>query len=163
MKSNHFEIWFMSVWQSWYNAVTANSTLESGNNTWTPNLVVLTWSDWDSKLRKCTWQFCWWPFGDGENVTFHRLSDLQPGDEKVTAWITEYEYILYFWESQPSIDTVDCQTTPMSKLLTMSTKSKDKIWLCSTKPSHPKHLPVIKSCPNCSNGKEVADANDQHT
>ena len=36
-------------------------------------------------MQKTTWQFCWWPFWDGENVTLSRaVGDLQPGDKKVT-------------------------------------------------------------------------------
>ena len=39
---------------------------------------------YNSKIA-CSWQVCWWPFWDGENVTLRKwLSDLQLGDEKVT-------------------------------------------------------------------------------
>ena len=40
--------------------------------------------------RPATWQFCWWPFWDGENVTLSDGCWWPPtiGDKKVTTWIT---------------------------------------------------------------------------
>ena len=45
-----------------------------------------------------SWQFCWWPFWDGENLTFWKGCWWPPtiGDQKVTNWITWMMLLSWF-------------------------------------------------------------------
>ena len=43
-----------------------------------------------------TWQVCWWPFWDAENVTLSNVNrDLQLGNQKVTGWIAWSVFLIY--------------------------------------------------------------------
>ena len=63
-------------------------------HTMVSNPSNITWN-------KSTWQFCWWPFWDGENVTLSKdkwpHSRVKLGDQKVTNWIAWLEFRVFFF------------------------------------------------------------------
>ena len=57
-----------------------------------------------SEKLTLSWQFCWCPFWDGENVTLSKVvGELQLGDQKVRNWITWLILILIFRTQNSSI------------------------------------------------------------